>query len=40
MLEHLTNKGDNKINIILDPSGVIEFQGRSLPENAKKFSPL
>ena len=42
MLEHLTNKGDNKNpNIILDPSGVIEFQGRSLPENAKEiFTPV
>ena len=42
MLEHFTHKGDLKSpNIILDPAGVMEFQGRSLPENAKEiFTPV
>jgi len=42
MLEHFTHKGDVKSpNIILDPAGVMEFQGRSLPENAKEiFTPV
>ena len=42
MLELFTHKGDVKSpNIILDPAGVMEFQGRSLPENAKEiFTPV
>ena len=41
MLEHFIHKGDVKSpNIILDPVGVMEFQGRSLPENAKEILHL
>ena len=41
MLEYLTHKGDNKSpNIILDPSGVMEFQEDPYQKMQKKFSPL
>ena len=38
MLNDFFHKGDVKSpNIILNTSGTLEFQGRSLPENAKEI---
>ena len=42
MLNDFIHKGDVKSpNIILNISGTLEFQGRSLPENAKEiYNPV
>ena len=42
MLNDFIHKGDVKSpNIILNTSGTLEFQGRSLPENAKEiYNPV
>ena len=42
MLNDFIHKGDLKSpNIILNTSGTLEFQGRSLPENAKEiYNPV